>query len=312
MSFSSDTKNEIAQRRLNRPCCVKAAVYGISCFSKYFDARGVVLQTELEDVAQYARRMFHRCGIEGTITKKLRPSGMLYEFAVKEEGQVAKLHELLGTTGHEINLQIDPGLLQCPCCVSAYIGAAFLCSGTMTDPQKEYNMEFLSPRRNLSKDFEALLAEHEFVPHRTQRKSVNVVYVKASGHIEDLLTFIGAPGAAMKIMDQKVYNSMRNQCNRLNNCETANMQKRIDANAAALKAIRYLEQQNALDALNEPLRQAAEMRRRMPDASLSELAAASDPPLSKSGLSHRLKKLEALAADLQQRNAEKDRVANHE
>lgn len=305
MSFSSDTKAEIAQRRLTKPCCVRAAAYGIACFGKYFDARGVVLQTELEDVAQYARRMFHRCGVEGTITEKLRPSGMLYEFAVKDPQQVAALHALLGTTGREINLQIDPQLLQCPSCVSAFIGAAFLCGGTMTDPQKEYNLEFLSPRLNLARDFEALLAEHEFAPHRTRRKSVNVVYVKASGHIEDLLTFMGAPGAAMKIMDQKAYNSMRNQCNRLNNCETANMQKRIDANAATLKAIRYLERQRALDTLSEPLRQAAEMRRRMPEASLSELAAAFDPPLSKSGLSHRLKKLETLAAGLQQRSAEK-------
>lgn len=307
MSFSSDTKAEIAQHRLAKACCLRAAAYGAACFAKYFDARGIVIQTELEPVARHFDRVFRRCGVTGAITPKERPNGALYEFAVKEEGAVTKLHALFGTTGRETSLQIDPKLLCCPQCVAAFTAAAFLCSGTITDPQKEYNLEFLTARYNLAKDFEALLAEHEFEPHRTRRKGINVVYVKASGHIEDLLTFMGAPNASMKVMDQKAYRSMRNQCNRLNNCETANMQKQIDSNTAAKRAILYLKEQNVLETLSEPLRQAAEMRCKMPEASLSELAAAFDPPLSKSGLSHRLRKLESIAAGLRARNAEKEK-----
>ncbi len=306
MSFSSDTKTEITHRRLPKTCCARAAAYGAACFAKYFDAHGIVVQTELEPAAAYLHRLFQQCGVMGTVIQKVRPSGVLYEFSVKEPCEVEKLHGVFGTTGRETSLQIDPVLLQCPKCVAAFIAAAFLCGGTITDPEKEYNLEFLTPRHNLSKDFEALLAEHEFAPHRIQRKGSYVIYVKASSHIEDLLTFMGATNASMKIMDQKVYRSMRNQVNRLNNCETANMQKRIDSNAAAQRAIRYLEEQNALDTLSQPLRQAAEMRRKMPEASLSELAAAFDPPLSKSGLSHRLKKLVELAENLRIRNEKKE------
>lgn len=312
MSFSSETKLEITQRRLSKPCCVLATAYGAACFAKYFDERGIVVQTELEPAALFLQRTFQRCGVQGSIVCKERPSGFLYEFSVKDACEVEKLHRLFGTTGRETSLQIDPALLKCTQCVAAYVAAAFLCSGTITDPEKEYNLEILTTRHNLSKDLEALLAEHEFVPHRTCRKGVYVVYVKASGHIEDLLTFMGATNASMKIMDQKVYRSMRNQVNRLTNCETANMQKRIDSNAAAQKAIRYLDEQGALETLSAPLRQAAEMRQRMPEASLAELAAACDPPVSKSGLSHRFKKLVDLAAELQARCEAKDEKTTHE
>ena len=303
MSFSSEAKKEITQKKITRPCCIRAACYGIACFAKYFDARGLVLQTELSYVAAYAQKMFLRCGVRGEIEEKVRPSGALYEFAIKEAEAVGQLHALFGTTGRETSLQIDPNLMCCQNCVSCFVASAFLCSGTATDPQKEYNLEFLSARSNLMKDFEALLAEHEFAPHRTRRKGMNLVYVKASDHVEDLLTFMGASSASLKLMDQKVYKSLRNQTNRRTNCDTANLSKTANANASALKAIRYLQAEQALELLPEPLRTAAEKRLAQPQDSLAQLAASFEPPISKSGLSHRIKRLEEVAADLQARKA---------
>ena len=93
-------------------------------------------------------------------------------------------------------MQIDPGLIRCQTCVSAYISTAFLCGGTVTDPQKEYNLEFLTGRTNLAKDFEALLAEHEFAPHRTRRNGVNLIYVKSSASVERILALMGAAEAS--------------------------------------------------------------------------------------------------------------------
>ena len=164
MSFASSAREEIAQRSPTKECCVRAAAYGIACFAKYFDARGLVLQTEQPHTVQLAQQLFARCGIRGEILEKPRASGVLYEFNIRDTEQVARLHELFGTTGRETSLQIDPGLIRCQTCVSAYIAMAFLCSGTVTDPQKEYNLEFLTSRTNLARDFEALLAEHEFAP----------------------------------------------------------------------------------------------------------------------------------------------------
>ena len=200
MSFAFQAREEIAQRslQLQKDCCVRAAAYGIACFAKYFDAKGLVLQTEQELTARVAEQLFARCGVQGTITEKSRPSGVVYEFGIREPEQVVRLHELFGTTGSETSLQIDPKLIRCQTCVSAYIGAAFLCGGTVTDPQKEYNLEFLTSRTNLAKDFEALLAEHEFAPHRTRRNGVNLVYVKSCANVERILAFMGAAQAATR------------------------------------------------------------------------------------------------------------------
>ena len=190
MSFASQAREEIARRSLQKDCCVRAAAYGIACFAKYFDASGLVLQTEQELTTQVASQLFARCGVQGDIIEKQRPSGVVYEFSIRAPEQVARMHELFGTTGTETSLQIDPGLIRCQTCVSAYIGAAFLCSGTVTDPQKEYSIEFLTSRTNLARDFEALLAEHEFAPHRTRRNGVNLVYVKSCDNVERILSFM--------------------------------------------------------------------------------------------------------------------------
>ena len=301
MSFASRAREEIAQRSIQKDCCVRAAAYGFACFAKYFDAKGLVLQTEQPHTAQAAQELFARCGVQGEILQKQRPSGILYEFNIRQPEQVARMHELFGTTGKETSLQIDPNLIRCQTCVSAYIGAAFLCSGTVTDPQKEYNLEFLTARTNLARDFEALLAEHEFAPHRTRRNGVNLVYVKTSASVERLLGFIGASQAAEQIHALKAFKQVRNQTNRQTNCDTANLSKTARANALTLKAIRYLEQEKALETLPETLQQAAALRMKYPDLSLTALCSCFEPPVSKSGLSHRMKKLEALADDLRRR-----------
>mgnify|MGYP000555663086 FL=1 len=240
MSFASSAREEIAQRSPTKECCVRAAAYGIACFAKYFDARGLVLQTEQPHTVQLAQQLFARCGIRGEILEKPRASGVLYEFNIRDAEQVTRLHELFGTTGRETSLQIDPGLIRCQTCVSAYIAMAFLCSGTVTDPQKEYNLEFLTSRTNLARDFEALLAEHEFAPHRTRRNGVNLIYVKTGANVERLLRFMGAADAATQISVLKAFKQVRNQTNRQTNCDTANLSKTARANAQTLKAIRFL------------------------------------------------------------------------
>ena len=301
MSFSQDVKSEIVQKKITRDCCALAASYGIACFGRYFDSKGLVLHTELSGVAQYAKRLFSICGVHGKIITKERPSGPLYEFKVDEPGEVSKMLSLFHCEEDQVSRHIDARLIRCGHCFSAFVASAFLCCGTMTDPSKEYNLEFLCPRYNLAKDLEGILAEHEFTPRRTVRKGVNVIYVKASEQVADLLTFMGAGGAAMQIMDHKMFKELRNKTNRLNNCEMANIDKVVTANVAAKKAIEYLQQKGDFDALPAPLRQAAQLRLDWPDLSLAQLVEKSPEPISKSGLSHRLKKLEHLAEELRQR-----------
>ena len=275
-----------------------AAAYAVACFGKYFDDRGVVLQTENEGVAHFAQKLYRRCGVQGTVISKERPTGPVYEFSVKDPDEVAKMLALFGHTGKEPTLRIRPENFKCQNCMQAFIATAFLCCGTMTDPEKSYNLEFLSTRHYLSQQLEAMLAEHNFHPHRALRKGANTIYIKAADHIEDLLTFMGAGGAAMRIMDQRMYNEMRNKTNRLSNCETANISKSVNAAVQVQLAIEKLQAAGALNTLPETLRHTAKLRMQYPDLPLAKLAQKFDPPVSKAGLSHRMKKIQAAAARL--------------
>ena len=298
MSFSQEVKNEILRRKISKPCCNMAAAYAVACFGKYFDDRGVVLQTENEGVATFAQKLYRRCGVQGTVLSKERTTGPVYEFSVKDPAEVAKLLTLFGHTGKEPTLRIRPENFKCQSCMQAFISTAFLCCGTMTDPEKSYNLEFLYTRHYLSQQLEAMLAEHDFHPHRALRKGANTIYIKAADHIEDLLTFMGAGGAAMRIMNQRLYNEMRNKTNRLSNCETANLGKSVQAAVQVQLAIEKLQAAGAMNTLPENLRQTAKLRMQYPDLPLAKLAQKFDPPVSKAGLSHRMKKIQEAAARL--------------
>lgn len=303
MSFSQDAKIEITKKKIAKPCCVRAACYAVACFGKYFDRHGVVLQTETPEIAALAQKLYSRSGIKGTVIEKERQNGCIYEFSVKEEKEVAKLLELLRYSDSEASLRIDSELLACRDCLRTFISVAFLCGGTITDPSKTYQLEFVTGRYNLARDFEALLAELEFRPGRAQRKGTNVIYIKSSESIQDLLAYMGASGAAMEILNSKIFKDYRNKSNRISNCETANIGKTVKAAVQVQKAIQYLKEQDALKDLPEPLREAAKKRTAHPDYTLAQLAETFDPPISKSGLSHRLKKLVQLAEDAQKRSS---------
>lgn len=301
MSFSQDVKAEVCSKKIPSACCMKAFCYGAACFSKYFDARGIVLQTETQAVAAYVKKMFHLCDIQGNIETKERPSGSIYEFTVKDPDEVQKMLEFFGHSGNETTLRINPENLACPRCYNAFVAAAFLCGGTMTDPKKEYGLEFFTPKYNLAKDFEGILAENEFQPHRTNRKGANVIYIKASEKIEEILAFMGAGKASMHIMNSRMYKEMRNKTNRLINCEAANMSKRVQATVQVKKAVEYLQSRGYWEDLPTQVKVAATMRLTYPEYSLAELAEQFDPPVSKSGLSHQLKKVTETAKILQEK-----------
>ena len=303
MSFASEARAEIAAALAAPPgdSALRAGCYGVACFAKHFDAAGLVLQTEQAETARCVRQAFARCGVEGQVHTRAHTAGALYEFKIDDPAQVERMHALFGTTGREPSLQIDPELIRSRSSVSAYVGAAFLCCGTVTDPQKGYHLEFTTPRTNLARDFEALLAEHEFAPRRSRRKGVNVIYLKACASIQALLVFMGAEQAAGQMDTERVVKSVRNRVNRYTNCETANLGKTVRANASAIRALRYLEEQDALGALPEPLRQTAAVRLAYPELSLAALCEKMEPRPSKSGLAHRLKRLEAISAGLRAR-----------
>lgn len=290
MSFSQQVKKEIAAREITAPCCVTAACYGVACFGKYFDARGVVLHTERAYIANWAKDMYEKAGVQGRVTRRGKKSDS-YEFAVKDPYEVEKLLALFSHSGDETALHLRRENLECDRCFAAFTAAAFLCGGVVVNPEKGYLLEFVSPRYSMMRDFEALLQDKGFAPGRANRKGYNVLYFKASEQIEDLLTTMGASQSALEIMNLKVYKDFRNRANRITNCETANIDKIIDANRRVLEAINLLTDRGMLDTLPQPLQAAAALRVQNPASSLAELVEVSDEPVSKSGLSHRYRKI---------------------
>ena len=303
MSFAADCKQELCMIENKRACCLKAECYGLLLFSKCFSARESQMVCENAAVARrVAEAAAVSAGVYAEVRSQLRRKN-IGAYAITIPGEAARI-QMIRSFGHDendVNLHIHEKNLQKDCCISAFLRGVFLICGTVTDPQKEYNLEFLTARTNLARDFEALLAEHEFAPHRTRRNGVNLVYVKNSANLERLLRFMGAAGAAEEIHAQKAFKQVRNQTNRQTNCDTANLGKTARANAQTLRAIRYLQENDALETLPEVLQQAAAVRLQYPDLSLTALCGCFDPAVSKSGLSHRMKKLEALADALRQR-----------
>ncbi|MEG0179173.1 MAG: DNA-binding protein WhiA [Oscillospiraceae bacterium] len=302
MSFAGDVKCEIIEHSAVKGCCIIAACYGIACFSKYFDTKGLILHTERSDVAFYAKKLFDKIGINGEIITKGKEDSHIYEYAIKDEAEINKLLLLLHYDKNEVALRINSDNFKCEHCVNAFVSSAFLCAGTMTDPNKEYNLELLTSRHHLARDLQALLMGHGFASGNIVRKGANVIYFKASEQIEDILTFMGASNAAIEIMNLKVYKDFRNKANRITNCETANIDKTVNANSKTLRAIEYLKAHNAFDTLPFALKEAAELREENPDLSLKELSCLFIPHLSRSGLNHRLKNIEQAANHLEIRS----------
>ena len=165
----------------------------------------------------------------------------------------------------------------------------------MTDPQKRYHLELATSHVQAGREVEALLRDMGFEPKNVMRQNNLITYFKSSTHIEDLLTLIGAPGRALEIMSAKIEKEMRNTVNRRVNCDAANLDKAVLASREQVEAFTRLTESGAINDLPVILQEVAVARLLQPELTLSELAATFDPPLTKSCLNHRIRKLMEIA-----------------
>ena len=190
------------------------------------------------------------------------------------------------------------GLLEEDCCRTAFLRGAFLAGGSVTDPEKRYHLELATSHVPASREVQALMEEMGFLPRTIRRGADALLYFKQSEHIEDFLTKIGAPAAAMDIMTAKVDKEIRNGANRAMNCDMANVNKTLDAAQEQMSAIEALRRSARWDKLPEKLRQTAALRLEYPELSLVQLAEKCDPPVTKSCMNHRMRKLMEEAKEL--------------
>ena len=290
-SFAGKVKNELCRVPVQRLCCARAEAYGVLLYGNTFSPTEVRLITESADFAARLPRLFQRAfGLKFDRLPEEERGKLI--FGITDRSKLDRIINQLGYDPRQnLVLQVNFGLLEDECCRTAFLRGAFLAGGSVTDPEKRYHLELDTGHAQASREVAALLTEMGFLPHSVRRGGSSVIYFKQSEHIEDLLTTIGAPAAAMDIMTAKVDKEIRNGANRAMNCDMANVNKTIDAALEQKNAIQRLQENGRLERLPEKLRQTALLRLQYPEMSLSQLAEKCDPPVTKSCMNHRMRKL---------------------
>lgn len=299
-SFSYKAKAELCRAAVQRLCCARAECYGVLLYCNTFTMQEVRIITENPEFAARLPRLFHRAfGVKFDRQPADEAPGSKLIFQITDPD---KLRRVLDTLGYDprqsLVLHVNFALLEDDCCRTAFLRGAFLAGGSVTDPEKRYHLELSTSHIQASREVSALLQEMGFLPRSVMRGGSAVIYFKQSEHIEDLLTTLGAPVAATEIMTAKVDKEIRNGANRAMNCDMANVNKTLDAAQEQMSAIERLRGSARWDRLPEKLRQTAELRLEYPELSLMQLAEKCDPPVTKSCMNHRMRKLMEEAKEL--------------
>ena len=292
MSFSFEAKNELCRLPVQKLCCARAEAYGILLYCNTFSASEVRIITGNPALAARLPKLFHRAfGLRFDRLPEEGESGKLV-FQITDGGKLRRIVDLLGFSPEQnLALHINFGLLEEECCRASFLRGVFFAGGSVTDPAKRYHLELATSHLQVSRELEVLLRECGYPPKSVARNGSFITYFKQSDHIEELLTRIGAPAAAMEVMAAKVEKEMRNTVNRRVNCDSANADKIVLAAQEQLDAIRELDRKYGLDTLPDILQETAMLRIANPESSLADLSRLASPPVSKSCMSHRLKKL---------------------
>lgn len=286
MSFSSEVKAELAKRISPARHCRIAELAAIMNFCGQYgrDEKGgftIGFQTENEAVV---RKGF-------TLLKKT------YNIDTDISLSEQEMRDILAKTGNPEE-PVSSLLIKNTCCRRAFLRGAFLSVGSMSDPAKGYHLEFDCVSESKAEQLQELMRDFEIESKIIRRKKYYVVYLKEGAGIVELLNVCEAYISLMNLENTRILKEMRNSVNRRVNCETANIAKTVSAAARQVEDIEYIRKHYGFQNLPETLRQMAEIRLENPDVPLKELGELFDPPLGKSGVNHRLRKLSELAEEI--------------
>ncbi len=297
MAFSAEVKQELCRQPLRRRCCARAEAYGVLLYANTFHSRQARIITESPALKERLPRLFYRAfRLDFDQIPEGEGKG---SFLIEDPAKLKTIFESFDLDWPDsVALHINLSLLEEDHCRAAFLRGAFLAGGSVTDPMKSYHLELATSHYHVGRETPALLHEAGFSPKLTTRKGSQIVYFKQCDHIEDFLTAIGAPVSAMEVMNAKLERDIRGSVNRQVNCDSANADKTVAAASEQLSAIQRLEEAGRLASLPDKLREAARLRLDNPELALSQLAALCDPPVSKSALNHRMRKLLELAGEM--------------
>lgn len=302
MSFSSDVKNEI----INQSGMTKkqriAELLGMLCFGARIsissDEYRLKFSTENPRVARtFYLLIKNDCNIKSNLRVYKGAKSILYFVTIDNTLDINDLFHTTGLLGTNedisdfLNFHISPKYVSDSSEKKAFIKGAFLGGGSVINPQKNCHLEFVTSHYRLSKDMEELLSQFGLSVKTAVRKSNYVLYFKNNSDVADLLTILGAYDSLMEYHNIKIMKDVRNSINRKMNCDTANMTKTIDASFKQVEAIKKLERLGILSTLSEQLQEIADVRMQYKELGLKELGEMLNPPIGKSGVNHRLRKL---------------------
>lgn len=309
MSFSNEIKNELAHMEPKKKCCELAELAGLVRMDGTIliggrNRIGLVLVTENAAVARKAYKglkTLFEVETEITVQRRNRlKKNNVYIVRLPAQPKVMTVLDSLGLMrdGMMYNPTISEDIVKKECCRRSYLRGVFLGAGSLSDPVNSYHLELVASSEEYAESLAKLIETFGLHPKISSRKNVLVVYLKESEQIADFLKIIGATHGLMELENIRIQKEMRNQVNRLMNCESANMNKTIDAAIRQKENIELIARHYGMENLNEGLRALAELRLENPEISLKELGDRMDPPVGKSGVNHRMRKLEEIADDL--------------
>ena len=286
MSFSHEVKEELVKHMGTARHCQLAELAAILHFCGQYgrDSEGhFTIGFQVEN-ATVVKKCF-------TLLKKTYSIDT--DVAIDEE----KMQEIYARFG-DVNEPVDEVLLKSACCRRAYIRGAFLAIGSISAPEKGYHLEFVTANEKKAKQLQEMIQSFGIEAKTILRKKYHVVYMKESEAIVDVLNIMEAHVALMKLENLRILKELRNTVNRRVNCETANINKTLDSSRKQQEDILLLKEKYGLENLPKGLQQIAQIRLEEPEASLKELGEMLEPPIGKSGVNHRLRKLSELADKL--------------
>lgn len=295
MAFSAEVKGELCRPRVSRRCCAQAEAYGVLLFCGAFHPRQARIVTECAALKERLPLLFRKA-FKLSFDQTPEPGEGKGAFLIEDPIKLQAIFETFDLERDaSVSLHINLSQLEEDHCRTAFLRGAFLAGGSVTDPMKGYHLELVTSHYHVGRELPALLREAGFEPKEAERKGSRVVYFKQSDHIEDFLTYLGAPVSAMAVMNAKLERDLQGRVNRQVNCDSANLDKTVAAAREQLAAIGRLEESGRLDFLPDKLREAARLRVEHPELNLGQLGALCEPGVSKSAFNHRMRKLMELA-----------------
>lgn len=298
LSFSSGVKDEICRIAASKECCREAELIAIALVTGFTPVdNGVKFVTES---ASFARRMY---------------ATLKYFEAIKPEVEVKKNERLRKSIHYCLKCEKLPFSLveierilerakNNDCCKKAFLKGTFLAVGSISAPEKTYHLEIAVDNEKAAIITVELMKDFNLNPKVVERKGNFVIYIKEGEDLVDFLNIVGAHKALLEIENVRILKDMRNNVNRIVNCETANLEKTLDASFRQLDGIILIRDKMGFGKLPDGLRKIAELRLDNKDANLKELGEMLEYPIGKSGVNHRLKKLEKIAEKIRSKEGE--------